>query len=168
MVFHWSLSDNKSSQVSRTLLSIFADCSNAVFWMISTRPLISKSSSPFKNPLASVPRAPITIGINVTFMFHSFFNSQVRSRYLSFLSVLLCGQAGQQSPQFCNFSLFFFLLIIIRSGRPTDFKWSVCISKSQRSLCVSFSGTDVGLCTYHLFVWSCLNFLHNYYYYYYL
>ena len=35
------------------------------------------------------------------------------------------------------------------------------MSKSHRSLCVSFSRTDSGLCIYHLFVWSNLNFLHN-------
>ena len=38
MVFHWRLSDNKSRQVSWTLLSILADLTNAVVWTISTRP----------------------------------------------------------------------------------------------------------------------------------
>ena len=33
-----------------------------------------------------MPKAPITIGIIVTFMFHSFFNSLARSRYLSLFS----------------------------------------------------------------------------------
>ena len=33
------------------------------------------------------------------------------------------------------------------------------MSKSHWSLCVSFSRTDAGLCIYHLFVWSNLNFL---------
>ena len=73
MVFHWSLSDSKSPQVSRTLLSILAVLNNAVVWTVSTRTLISKSSSPFINPLVIVPKAPITIGIIVTFMFLSFF-----------------------------------------------------------------------------------------------
>ena len=84
MVFHWSLSDNKSHQVSRTLLSILAVLNNVVVWMVSTRPPTSKSSSPFNNPLVTVPNAPITIGIIVTCMFYSFFNSLARSRYLSF------------------------------------------------------------------------------------
>ena len=87
MVSHWSLRDSKSPQVSRTLLSILADFNNAVVWMVSTCPLISKSSNPFINPLVTVQRAPITIGINVTFMFHSFFNSLARLRYLSFFSL---------------------------------------------------------------------------------
>ena len=73
MVFHWSLSDSKSPQVSRTLLSILAFLNNVVVWMVSTRPPTSKSSSPFNNPLVTVPKAPITIGIIVTFMFHIFF-----------------------------------------------------------------------------------------------
>ena len=83
MVFHWRLSDSKSPQVSRTLLSILAVFNNAVVWMVSTRSPTSKSSRPFNNPLLTVPKAPIPIGIIVTFMFHSFFNSQARSRYLS-------------------------------------------------------------------------------------
>ena len=83
MVFHWSLSDSKFPQVSRTLLSILTNFNSVVVWMVSTRPLISKSSSPFNNPLVIVPRALIIIGINVTFIFHIFFNSLARSRYLS-------------------------------------------------------------------------------------
>ena len=38
--------------------------------MVSTRPLISKSSTSFINPSVTVPRAPIIIGIKVTYMFH--------------------------------------------------------------------------------------------------
>ena len=34
MVFHWSLSDSKFPQVSRTLLSILADLNNAVVWVL--------------------------------------------------------------------------------------------------------------------------------------
>ena len=86
MVFHWSLSDSKSPQVSRTLLSILAVLNNVVAWMVTTRPSTSKSSSLFSNPLVTVPNAPITIGIIVTCRFHSFFNSLARSRYLSFFS----------------------------------------------------------------------------------
>ena len=87
MVFHWSLSDSKSPQVSMTCLRILAVLRNAVVWIVSTRPPIFKSSRPFNNPLVTVPNAPITIGTIVTFMFHSFFNSLARSRYLSFFSL---------------------------------------------------------------------------------
>ena len=86
MVFHWSPSDSKSPQVSRTLLSILAVLNNALVWMVSTCPPTSKSSSPFSNLLVTVPNAPITIGIIDTSIFHSFFNSLVRSRYLYFFS----------------------------------------------------------------------------------
>ena len=62
MVFHWSLSDSKSTQVSRTRLRILAVLSNAVIWIVSTRPPTFKSSRPFNNPLVIAPKAPITIG----------------------------------------------------------------------------------------------------------
>ena len=50
-------------------------------------PPTSKSYRPFNNSLVIVSNAPITIGTIVTFMFHSFFNSLARSRYLSFFSL---------------------------------------------------------------------------------
>ena len=87
MILQWSLSDSKSPQVSRTHLRFLAVLSNAVVWIVSTCLPISKSSRPFNNPLVIVPNAPITIGTIVTFMFHSFFNSQARSRYLPFFSL---------------------------------------------------------------------------------
>ena len=73
MVFHWSLSVSNFRQVSRILLSFLADLSSVVGWMVFTRPLISKSFSPFNNPFMTLPRAPIAIDINVIFIFHSFF-----------------------------------------------------------------------------------------------
>ena len=48
VIFHWNLSDSKSPQLSRTLQSILADLNNAEFWMVSSRLLISKSSSPLQ------------------------------------------------------------------------------------------------------------------------
>ena len=118
MDFHWSLSDSKSPQVSRTLLSILAILNNALVWMVSTHPATSKSSSPFNNPLVSVPKAPITIGIIVTFMFHSFFNSLARSRYLSFFSHSFSfiqwssGMAKSTNLQILLLLLLLFLLLL--------------------------------------------------------
>ena len=126
MVFHWSLSDIKSPQVSRTLLSVLAVLSNAVVWIFSTRPPTSKSSRPFNNPLVTVPKAPITIGTIVTFMFHSFFNSLARSRYLSFFSLsfrFILWSAGTAKSTILL--ILFLLLIIIRSGLLAGIKWSV-------------------------------------------
>ena len=99
MVFHWSLSDSKSPQVSRSLLNILAVLNNVAVWMVSTGPPTYKSSSPFSNPLVPVPNAPITIGIIVTCTFDSFFQFTSKRR-------------------------------------------------------------GAGLCIYHLFAWSKLNFLH--------
>ena len=147
MVFHWSLSDSKSPQVSRTLLSIQAVLSNAAIWIVSTRPPTSKSSRPFNNPLVIVPNATNTIGTIVTFMFHRFFNSLARSRYLSFFSYsfsfILWSAGTAKSTILQNI---FFLLIIIRSGHLAGIRWSVW--------------TGAGSCIYHLFVWSNLHFLH--------
>ena len=70
MAFHWILCDSKCPQVCRTLLSIIAVLNNTVVWMVSTGPPTFKSSSPINSPLVTVPNAPITIGIIVTFMFH--------------------------------------------------------------------------------------------------
>ena len=161
MDFHLSLSDSKSFQVSRTLLSMLAVHNDTVVWMVSTP--TSKSSSPFNNPLVTVPKAPIKIVIIVTFMFHFFLSSPLQVTYPSFhiLSVYCCCQQRQQSRQFCKFS-FFFWLIIKRSVLLAEINWSVCMSKSHWSLCESFSRTTAGLWIYHLFVRSNLNFLRIY------
>ena len=147
MVFQWGLSDSKSPQVSRTLLSSLAVLNNAVVWMVFSRPPTFNSSSPFSNPLVTVPNAPITIGVIVTCMFHS---------YLSFFShffSFILWSAGTAKSTILQV-LFVLLLIIIKSGLLSDIWWSVCMPKSHKSLCVSFSRTGAGLCKYHLFVWS--------------
>ena len=55
----------------------------------------------------------------------------------------------------------FFLLTIPKSDYLAEIKWSVCISKSKRTLCFTFSWTDYGLHIYNLFIWSNFSFLHN-------
>ena len=163
MVFLWSLSDSKCPQVSRTRLCILAFLSNAVLWIVSTRPPTSKSSRPFNNPLVTVPNTSITIGTIVTFMFHTFFNSLARSGYLSFYSLsfrFILWSAGTAKSTILQ--ILFFLLIIMSSGLLAKIRWSICMLKSHRSLCESFSRTGAGLCIYHLFVWSNWNFVHIY------
>ena len=144
MIFHWNLSDSKSPQVSSILLSILAVLNNAVVWMVSTHPSTSKFYCPFNNPLVTVPKAPITIGIIVTFMFHSFFNFLARSRYLSFFShsfSFILWSAGTAKSTISQ--ILFFLWFIIRSGLLVEIKWSVRMSKPHRC-CV--------LCIYYLFI----------------
>ena len=109
MVFHWSLSDNLSPQVSRTFPSILVDLSNVVAWIVSTRPLITKSSSLLTNHLVT------TKSINYNWYKHHFDVPQffqlprivvVLILLFRFLSILLFGQPGQESPQICKFSFF--------------------------------------------------------------
>ena len=82
MVIHWSLSDSKPPQVSGTLPSILAVFINAVVWIVSTRSPTSKYSRPFNNSFVTVPKAPVTIGIIVTFMFHGFFQFSSKVKVL--------------------------------------------------------------------------------------
>ena len=116
MVFHWSLSDSKFPQVSRTRLRILAVLSNAIVWIVSTRLPTSKSSRRFNNPLVMVRNAPITNGTIVTFMFHSFFNfsSKVEVLILLFTFFLIYSVVIRDS-KVDNFSdsLFFFCCWLI-------------------------------------------------------
>ena len=108
-----------------------------------------------------MPKAPITISTIVTFISTVFFNSLARSRYLSFFShsfSLILWSA--RTAKLTILQIFFFMLISIRSDLLAEIRWSVCMSKYHRNLCVSFSRTGAGLCIYHLFVRSNLNFLH--------
>ena len=61
--FYWSLSDVKSLQVSRILLSILADFNNAVVCVVSTLPLISYFVFLFSKSFGAVPSAPTAIGV---------------------------------------------------------------------------------------------------------
>ena len=76
--------------------------------MVSTRPRTSKSSKPFDNTLVTVQKAPITIGIIVTCMFHSFFQFSSKVEVLIFLFTFF---------QFCSLvnrdSIIIIIIIII-------------------------------------------------------
>ena len=147
MVFHGSLSDNKSPRVSRTLLSILANLNRSVIWMVSTRALISSSSRYFTNYLVTVPRAQITTGTNVTFMFQSFCNSQTRSRYL-FLFLLSfnftlwsAGPANSTTQQVLFFCWLLWGLVVW--PRLAD----LFVSQNFIGVCVSHSPGQILECT---------------------
>ena len=132
-VFLWSLSESKSTQISRTLPSILVNLNRAVVWMVSTRVLISNST----NPLETVPSAPITIAITVTSISYCFFSFLARSKYLSlFLPSFnfTLWSARTQSPQWDKFSVF--LLIITSPGHLVEIRWFVCIEIPENFVCL--------------------------------
>ena len=87
-------------------------------------------------------------------------SSLARSRYLSPFFAFFFFSFTLWSTGMTKSTIFF--LTITRSRRLAEIRWSFCISKSQRILCISFSRVYSGLYWYHLIVWSNLNFLHNY------
>ena len=159
MVFLWSLRDSKSPQVTRTVLSIWADLNNACS-------LISKSSSPFTKPLRIVPNTPIIFGITITFMFHCIFNSLEKSKYLSlfsifFLSNCVLHRNGKTyySAGFPFFSLslsywLIYLFILLSLGLVVGpILGDPFISQNPRGVCGSHSPGQILDCVYIL----CLN-----------
>ena len=78
-------------------------------------------------------RAQIKIVIIVTFIFHCFFNSLARYRYLSFFSL-----SFSVNLWLTEIATSVFLLIFTKSGHLVEIRRSVFISKS-RSLSISFS-----------------------------
>ena len=108
-------------------------------------------------------QAPTTFSITVTLMFHGFFSSPTRYKFLSVFSlsfIFTLWSSGTETST--RWQILFFLLIKIRSDLLTETEWSYCISTSQGILCILFSGKDPSLCIYHLLVWSDLNLLQNY------
>ena len=82
--------------------------------MVSTSPLISKSFSSFTNRLGSVPSAPTTTGITVTFMFISFFlvPKQGLGTYLFSISfIFTLWYAGTAKPNILHNLCFFFFFV---------------------------------------------------------
>ena len=125
------------------------DVSNAVVWMVSSHLLISKSSSPCIKTLVTVPNEPMTIGITVIFMFHSFSVLKVLISLFAFLQFYLeVSRNGKVHP-----STLFFLLTIIRTGRLAHIRWSICISKSHR-FCVSHFPWQILVCAYTIYFYG--------------
>ena len=82
--------------------------------MVSTSPPTSKSSSPFSNPLVTVQNAPITIGMIVTFVFHSFkFSSKVEVLILIFTFFQFYSVVSQVAKSTILQVLFLLLLLLL-------------------------------------------------------
>ena len=80
---------SKYPQVSRTLLSILADLKNAVVWMVSTCPLISKSSSSLLPSLWGSFRIHQLQLVSLSPPYSiPFLNSLARSCYLSLFLII--------------------------------------------------------------------------------
>ena len=130
--------------------------------MISTCPLILKSSSLSTILWWLYPEHQLQI-VSPSLSYSIDFSIPWQGEVLNFLYIffqLYLWSAGTAKPLI--WQVLFFLFIITRSGRLVEIKWSICISKSQRSFFVSFSRTYSKLCIYHLFVWLNFIFLHNY------
>ena len=157
MVFHSSLSESKSSQVSRTLLSILSVLINTVVWRVSTRLPTSNSSSRFYNLLLTAPKAPITIGIIVTCMFLNFF------QYSSKVEVLIL-----------LFTFFQFYTVVSRYSKVDNFaivvlkthlgRWTIGRSGERGSgisvLPARYDDDDDDY-YYHYYLFSFLSFSHQ-------
>ena len=159
MIFHWSLRVSKFSEVSRTFLSILADLNN-LDWMVSIRPLFYNLSSLFFQSFSH--RSKCT---NYNW-YHSHPHALQFFFFLVLVFVYLFDLLYFHSVVFRNGNIHcmansFFILINTRPGPQFEIGWSICILKSQRILCPSFSTTDFSLCIYHLVVWSNFDLLHN-------
>ena len=152
MVFDWSLSDSKSLQVSRTHLSILVNLNNAVVWMVSPRPLISKSSSPCTNLLVTLPSQLqlVSPSLSCSIVFSSL---ESLGTYISFCipSILPCGQPDSKVP-YSTGSLFCWLSLgLVVCPRLGD----QFVSQYPREFCTShFPGRFLDcVCTICLYGW---------------
>ena len=115
LVLYWSLSESKSPHVSRTLLNILADLNNIVVWMVLSLPLIS---------------IPLIFS-------QGFWGRSKRINWYHHhphVSQFIFWSTG--SAKSIRGQGFFFLVINIRSSLLTKIRYSVWISKSQRTLCL--------------------------------
>ena len=124
--------------------------------MVFTYPLILKTSSAFINPLWIVLNSLTTTGIITSSMYNSFFFiSLARSMYLSlfaFFYILTLWSAGMAKSSIRQVP--FLWLTVSRFNRLAEIRWSLWITKSQRSFCVSFSRDRFCVVHTHSLAWS--------------
>ena len=149
MVSLKNLSDSKSPQVSRTICSILANFHNAVVWMVLILLLISNSSNPFFKPLGTIPSIPTTTSNTVTLMFHSFFSSLARSKYLFLFSlslIFILWSVG--TAKSTRLQVLFFLLINTRCVIFRLELGDLCVCQNPREFNTSHSLEQILVCTY--------------------
>ena len=115
---------------------------NAVAWMASTRHLLSKSSCPRTNlwwlgQEFQLQMVSLSFSCSTVFQFPS--KVQIHILFFAFFQFYT---VVSMDCKVHNSNFFF--IIIARFGCLVGTRWSVFISKSQRSLKVSSSRTDVG------------------------
>ena len=154
-------------QVSSSLQDSFkysGGCQQCCNQDVSIHLFIYNSSNTISKPLETIPIESIWSGIiiTITIIFYSFLCSLARSKYLSlFTFSLIFILWSAEIAKFTIWQILCLLLIITRSSLLAQIRWSVCISKYQRIVCIAFSRMDSGLSIYHLVVWSNFNLLHN-------
>ena len=140
MVFHWSLRDIKSPQVSRTLLSFLGNLNDSVVRMVLA---LAKS-------LGMVSSSPITIGITVNFMFHNFFSFLARSKDVSIFTFSLIFTpwfAGTTKSTIRGVLFWWFFLLSLdlifwtKSG-------DLFVFQNHREFCVSHFPGRIIVCAY--------------------
>ena len=118
-------------------------------WIVTIPSLISSSPCLFSRGLRTIPRVPNTINITAIFLFNSFCISLARSWYFFFYFFYFHSLVNWN----VKIHLFF---INTRSNFLARIRWSICISKSLKILCIIFSRTYFGLCINCLSVQSIL------------
>ena len=149
MVFHWSLSDNKSPQILGTLLNILADFNNAVVFMVCTRPLISKSSSFFYQSFSDCTKR--------TYWYHRHTHAQqffqLPSKVQVFLLLFASFKLYSMVTRYSVLQVLFFcwllqgLVVWPRLGDPF-------ISGNPRDVCASHSAEQILGCAYTICSYS--------------
>ena len=127
--------------------------------MDSTHPLIFQSSSPFNNLLVTVPKAPITNGIIVTFMVQFFqFPNKVQVLIRLFISLQFYSAVSRDSKVLGSASSIIFVhhnKVWPRLGDPF-------VSQNPRGVCVSHSTGKILGCAYNNCSYDKLKFLAQY------
>ena len=114
--------------------SILSDL-NALVWLVSSLPLISKFLSLFTNPFQIDSSVPTTWYNRHLHLPKFFVLCEGLGTYLSFCltSVIPYDLPGRQCPLFGRFS-FFLSFTITRSGRLIEIRWSVLYQNPRKSL----------------------------------